>query len=147
MPPEVNPRLVFERLFGPAEASGDPATRAKRQRYAKSILDFVREDTQKLKGELGPTDRRKLDEYLFAVREIEKRIETAEGDTKGKTPTLERPGGIPIDYAEHVRLMFDLQVLAFQTDLTRITTFMLGREGSTATAPTEKSVCLTPTTA
>ena len=133
MPPEVNPRLVFERLFGPAEANDDPATRAKRQRYEKSILDFVREDTQKLKGELGPTDRRKLDEYLFAVREIEKRIETAEGDTKGKTPTLERPGGIPIDYAEHVRLMFDLQVLAFQTDLTRITTFMLGREGSNRT--------------
>ena len=133
MPPEVNPRLVFERLFGKADQDNDPAAIAKRQRYQKSILDFVREDTQKMQRELGPTDRRKLDEYLHAVREIEKRIEHAEQDLKEITPALERPAGIPIDYAEHVRLMFDLQVVAFQTDVTRISTFMFGREGSNRT--------------
>ncbi len=133
MPPEVNPRLVFERLFGKADQDNDPAAIAKRQRYQKSILDFVREDTRKVQRELGPTDRRKLDEYLHAVREIERRIEHAEQDLKEITPTLDRPAGIPIDYAEHVRLMFDLQVVAFQTDVTRITTFMFGREGSNRT--------------
>ena len=133
MPPEVNPRLVFERLFGKADQDNDPAAIAKRQRYQKSILDFVRADTQKVQRELGPTDRRKLDEYLHAVREIEKRIEHAEQDQKEIVPELDRPAGIPIDYAEHVRLMFDLQVVAFQTDVTRITTFMFGREGSNRT--------------
>ena len=133
MPPEVNPRLVFERLFGKADQDNDPAAIAKRQRYQKSILDFVREDTQKMQSELGPTDRRKLDEYLHAVREIEKRIEHAEQNLKEIVPELDRPAGIPIDYAEHVRLMFDLQVVAFQTDVTRITTFMFGREGSNRT--------------
>ena len=133
MPPEVNPRLVFERLFGQAGADEDPAARAKRKRYEKSILDLVGEDTQKLKRELGPTDRRKLEEYLHAVREIESRIERAEQDWDWEAPALERPAGVPIDYAEHVRLMFDLQVVAFQTDLTRIATFMLAREGSNLT--------------
>ncbi len=133
MPPEVNPRLVFERLFGGADQDNDPAAIAKRQRYQKSILDFVREDTRKVQRELGPTDRRKLDEYLHAVREIEKRIEHAEQDVKEIIPALDRPAGIPIDYAEHVRLMFDLQVVAFQTDVTRIATFMFGREGSNRT--------------
>ena len=106
---------------------------AKRQRYEKSILDFVREDTEALKGKLGPTDRRKMEEYLHAVREIEKRIDNVERDLKTITPHMERPTGIPIDYAEHVRLMFDLQIVAFQTDLTRIATFMFGREGSNRT--------------
>ncbi len=133
LPPEVNPRSVFERLFGPADGAEDPATRAKRARYNTSILDFVREDARRLKMDLGPTDRRKLDEYLHAVRDIERRIEITERDIQQKTPTIDRPDGIPIDFAEHVRLMFDLQVVAFQTDLTRITTFMLGREGSNRT--------------
>jgi hypothetical protein len=131
LPPEVNPRAVFERLFG--DASETPEVRAKRLAYNKSILDFVLDDTQKLKGDLGRTDRRKLDEYLDAVREIERRIEQAEHDHTQFTPTIEKPDGVPIEFADHVRLMFDLMILAFQADLTRISTFMICREGSTRT--------------
>lgn len=131
MPPEVNPRAVFERLFG--DASETPEARAKRLGYNKSILDFVLEDTQRLKGDLGKTDRRKLDEYLDAVREIEHRIELAEHDSQQFTPTIEKPAGVPVEFADHVRIMFDLMVLAFQADLTRISTFMICREGSTRT--------------
>jgi len=131
LPPEVNPRAVFERLFG--DASETPEARAKRLAYNKSILDFVLDDTQKLKGDLGRTDRRKLDEYLDAVREIERRIEQAEHDHTQFTPAIEKPDGVPIEFADHVRLMFDLMTLAFQADLTRISTFMICREGSTRT--------------
>ena len=128
-PAEINPRAVFERLFGDADL--DPATRAKRSLYNKSILDFVSDDTRRLQGTLGSTDRRKLDEYLFAVREIEQRIQKAEKDSANlPTPSMERPAGVPVDFAEHARLMFDLMVAAFQTDQTRIATFMIGREGS-----------------
>ena len=133
MPPEVNPRLVFERLFGRPGDSDDPVARAKRKRYEKSILDFVQQDTRKLQSELGPTDRRKLDEYLTGVREIEKRIEAGEASAAQTTPSMDRPSGVPVDYAEHAKLMFDLQVVAFQTDQTRIATFMLAREGSNRT--------------
>jgi len=131
MPPEVNPRAVFERLFG--DANETPDARAKRLSYNKSILDFVFEDTQRLKGDLGKTDRRKLDEYLDAVREIEHRIELAEHDSKQFTPSIEEPSGVPVEFADHVRLMFDLTTLAFQADLTRVSTFMMCREGSTRT--------------
>jgi len=132
LPPEVNPRAVFERLFG--DASETPEVRAKRLAYNKSILDFVLDDTQKLKGDLGRTDRRKLDEYLDAVREIERRIEQAEHDSKEQfAPTIEKPAGVPVEFADHVHLMFDLMTLAFQADLTRISTFMICREGSTRT--------------
>jgi hypothetical protein len=131
MPPEVNPRAVFERLFG--DSSETPEARAKRLGYNKSILDFVLEDTQRLKGDLGRTDRRKLDEYLDAVREIERRIELAEHDSQQFTPTIEKPAGVPVEFSDHVRLMFDLMTLAFQADLTRISTFMICREGSTRT--------------
>ena len=127
-PPEVNPRAVFERLFG-ANAE-DPATRARHARYNKSILDFVAADAQRLQGGLGPTDRRKLDEYLTSVREIERRIEVAEANNNDIVPSMEKPDGIPVYYAEHARLMFDLQAMALQADLTRVTTFMMGREGS-----------------
>ena len=133
MPPEVNPRLVFERLFGRPGDSDDPVARAKRKRYEKSILDFVQHDTRKLQSELGPTDRRKLDEYLTGVREIEKRIEAGEASAAQITPSMDRPSGVPVDFAEHAKLMFDLQVVAFQTDQTRIATFMLAREGSNRT--------------
>ena len=133
MPPEVNPRLVFERLFGRPGESDDPVARAKRKRYEKSILDFVQQDTRKLQSELGPTDRRKLDEYLTGVREIEKRIEASEASAAQTTPSMDRPSGVPVDFAEHAKLMFDLQVVAFQTDQTRIATFMLAREGSNRT--------------
>jgi hypothetical protein len=128
-PAEINPRAVFERLFG--EEDLDPATRAKRSFYNKSILDFVSDDTRRLQGNLGATDRRKLDEYLYSVREIEQRIQKAEKDSANMpTPNMERPAGVPVDFAEHARLMFDLMVASFQTDMTRIATFMIGREGS-----------------
>ncbi|MBZ5594028.1 MAG: DUF1552 domain-containing protein [Acidobacteriia bacterium] len=131
MPPEVNPRAAFERLFG--DASETPEARAKRLLYNKSILDFVAEDTERLKGDLGRTDRRKLDEYLDAVREIERRIEMAERESKQFTPDMEKPAGVPVEFADHVKLMFDLMTLAFQADVTRIATFMICREGSTRT--------------
>jgi hypothetical protein len=131
-PPEVNPRLVFERLFGGSDDHENAAARARRERYEKSILDFVGDDTRRLQAELGATDRRKLDEYLTGVREIEKRIESAEKESQA-APPMDRPEGIPVDYSEHARLMFDLMVAAFQTDSTRIATFMMAREGSNRT--------------
>jgi len=130
MPPEVNPKTVFERLFGSADDNIGPVARAKRDKYRRSILDFVNDDTQALQKSLGPTDRRKLDEYLTGIREIEKRIETA---AKSVTPDMDVPEGVPVDFAEHVKLMFDLMAVAFQTDSTRIGTFMIGREGSNRT--------------
>jgi hypothetical protein len=131
MPPEINPRAVFERMFGDSDET--PEARVKRLSYNKSILDFVLDDTQRLKGDLGKTDRRKLDEYLDAVREIERRIELAEHDSKQFVPTIEKPAGVPVEFADHIKLMFDLMTLAFQADLTRISTFMMCREGSTRT--------------
>ena len=135
MPPEVNPRAVFERLFGAEDFHLDPATRARRARYRKSILDLVREDAQSLNASLGRADRRKMDEYLTSVREIEARIQSAERDTHPVTPGMEKPGGIPVTFAEYVSLMFDLQIAAFQSDLTRVSTMMIGREGSMRTYP------------
>jgi hypothetical protein len=133
MPPENNPRLVFERLFGTEDLSSDPQIRARRAEYRKSILDIVRDDTQKLIGNLGSSDRRKIDEYLYAIREIEKRIERAEKDNQEIVSTIEKPAGIPVTFADYAKLMYDLQVLAFQADLTRVTTMMIGREGSIRT--------------
>jgi hypothetical protein len=130
MPPETNPRLVFERLFGAEDYSLDPATRARRAEYRKSILDLARERTQKLMGDLGSADRRKVDEYLYAIRAVEKRIATAETDNRNITPSIEKPSGIPITYTDYLKLMYDLQVIAFQADLTRVSTTMVGREGS-----------------
>ena len=135
MPPETNPRLVFERLFGDLDTSLPPEARARRLQYRRSILDLVGERTSRLAAELGPADRRKLDEYLSSIREIERRIEMAEKDTTGLTPTIDKPTGIPVKYADYVNLMFDLQLLAFQTDQTRIITMMMGREGSMRTYP------------
>lgn len=127
-PPEINPRAVFERLFG--TGSEDPAARAKRRRYEQSILDYTAEDARRLQGNLGPTDRRKLDEYLTSVREIERRIESAERNNKEVIPGMEKPDGVPADFSEYVKLMFDLLHAAFRTDQTRIATFMIAREGS-----------------
>jgi Protein of unknown function (DUF1552) len=135
MPPETNPRLVFERLFGDIDTSLPPETRARRLRHRRSILDLVGERTRRLSGDLGSSDRRKLDEYLSAIREIEQRIDMAEQDLTGIRPTLDKPTGIPVKYADYVTLMFDLQVIAFQADLTRVVTMMLGREGSMRTYP------------
>lgn len=135
MPPETNPRLVFERLFGDIDTTIPPETRARRLRYRRSILDLVGERTAELVAGLGPTDKRKLDEYLTSIREIERRIERAEQDLTGLTPAIDKPTGIPVQYADYASLMFDLQIIAFQTDMTRVTTMMMGREGSSRTYP------------
>lgn len=130
MPPEINPRTVFERLFG-AGASGESAERiARRERNRRSILDFVRDDSQSLRKELGASDQRKLDEYLYSIRSIEERIERAAKGEPAADLKLEAPQGMPTDFAEHVRIMFALMTAAFQTNSTRIVTFMMAREGS-----------------
>ncbi len=130
---EVNPRSVFERLFGTVDPSLDPATRARRALYKKSILDLTRETTKGLVGTLGAQDKRKMDEYLTSIREVEARIAKAESDPE--VPLGEKPSGIPFQYIEYVKLMFDLQVVAFQADISRVSTMMLGREGSVRTYP------------
>jgi hypothetical protein len=135
MPPETNPRLVFERLFGDIDTSLPPDVRARRLLYRRSILDLVRARTAELTANLGTADRRKLDEYLSSIREIERRIEKAEQDLTGLTPNIDKPTGIPVVYADYVNLMFDLQLIAFQTDSTRVVTMMMGREGSMRTYP------------
>lgn len=135
LPPEVNPRAVFERLFGTDDFHLDPATRARRAGYRRSILDMVREDTQKLNGTLGQADKRKMDEYLTSVREIEKRIQMAEKNNQAVSPGIDKPAGIPVTFGEYVSLMFDLQVAALRSDLTRVSTMMIGREGSMRTYP------------
>ena len=135
MPPETNPRLVFERLFGDLDTSLAPETRARRLFYRRSILDLVAERTTRLAADLGAADRRKIEEYLSSIREIERRIEKAEQDPTGLTPAIDKPTGIPVLYPDYVKLMFDLQVIAFQTDLTRVATMMMGREGSMRTYP------------
>jgi hypothetical protein len=131
MPKEVNPKLVFERLFG----AGAGADRAKRDKLRQSILDFVREDTRDLAGKLGKTDQRKLDEYFSSIRDIEQRIARAATLPEVKTPEFPVPAGVPGNYQEHVRLMCDLMVLAFQTDQTRVCSFVLVNEGSNKAYP------------
>jgi hypothetical protein len=132
-PSENNPRVVFERLFG---NGGTNEQRTAQARQDRSILDFVGADFARLTRQLGPSDRLQIDEYLTSVREVERRIETVErlGDAAG-LPALERPPGIPETFGEHVKLMYELQWLAFQADLTRVVTFMLGRELNFRTYP------------
>ncbi|HLG97769.1 MAG TPA: DUF1552 domain-containing protein [Bryobacteraceae bacterium] len=131
MPPEISPRAAFERLFGAEPET--PEARAKRQYYEKSILDFVLEDTRRLTAGLGPADRRKMDEYLSAVREIERRIEMAEKETQPIVPPIEKPYSVPAAFQDYARLMFDMLWIALQADLTRVSSFMIGREGSDRT--------------
>jgi len=128
LPCEVNPRVVFERLFGSLDEN--PADRRKRQRDETSILDYVFDDTCRLTRQLGRSDQRKMDEYLTSVREIERRIQFAEKDDDQIPPSFAKPTGVPADFADYVKLMFDLMLAAFQTGTTRVSTFMLGREGS-----------------
>jgi len=135
LPVSANPREVFERLFGDGEAL-DEKSRLAQLRRQTSILDFVREDAARLSGALGVEDRRKLDEYLDATRAIERQIQRAQKSSAGtQTTAMQQPAGVPDDFAEHVRLMIDLQVLAMQADLTRVGTFMIGREISNRTYP------------
>ena len=134
-PPEVNPRSVFERLFGTGEDAADPAARARSERLDQSILDMVSEDTRNLQRGLGNTDKRKLDEYLTAVREVERQVQmaekqAAENASSPVTSHMEKPDGIPLVYSEHAQLMFNLMAIALQTDTTRVATMMMAREGS-----------------
>lgn len=126
LPKEVNPKVVFDRLFG---ASNDPS-RVARDARRKSILDFVREDSKTLAGRLAVNDTRKLEEYLASIRDIELRIARSEKMPPVKTPDYPAPQGVPAVYEEHIRLMADLMVLAFQADVTRVITFVLANEGS-----------------
>ena len=127
LPMEHNPRAVFERLFGDHDST-DPAARRARREAQRSILDSVREDVARLRRELGAGDRRKVGAYLDAVRDVERRIAIAERQGDDDLPLLERPMGVPGTFAEHAGLMYDLQLLAWQTDRTRVTTFMSGHE-------------------
>ncbi|MDB6055337.1 MAG: hypothetical protein JWN25_2860 [Verrucomicrobiales bacterium] len=129
MPPETNPRLVFERLFGSASEKETAESKARRERYKKSILDFVMDDADQLKKNLGTTDQQKLEEYLSAVRDLEVRIEQNEKFSSIQ-PDFDRPTGIPKDYTAYIRLMYDLLALSFQTDATRISTFITAHDGS-----------------
>jgi hypothetical protein len=135
MSKEVNPRAVFDRFFGAAELPAEGrARRAEQQRRRKSILDFAAEDASDLRRKLDRSDGRKLDEYLYAVREIESRLQRAEA-VAASVPAARRPAGKPKEFAEQVRLMMDMIVLAFQTDSTRIVTFMYQNEGSNRSYP------------
>ena len=126
LPKEVNPKLVFERMF----STKPDAERIKQDAKRKSILDFVREDSKDLQNKLGSNDQRKLDEYFTSLRDIELRIERAEKLPPVKTPDYKAPTAIPAKYEEHVKLMYDLIALAFQADITRVVTCVLGNEGS-----------------
>ncbi len=134
LPMERNPRAVFERLFGDT-ASTDPAVRLARLEEQRSILDVVTRKVSELQQGLGPRDRAKLSEYLEAVRDVERRIQKAEEQNALELPVVEQPESIPASFADYAKLMFDLQVLAYQCDLTRIITFMIGREFSGRTYP------------
>ena len=135
VPKEVNPSAVFDRMFGPASEREAAEGRAKRLRYRKSILDFVADDAKRLNRDLGKSDQRKLDEYTTAVREIEKRVErdrelVAQQKAQSKVPDMKLPEGVPDDVQEHFRLMLDLLAMAFQTDATRVSSFMVASDGS-----------------
>ena len=133
LPSEAHPRMVFERLFG---EGGTPAQRTAALEKKASLLDWVKDDINRLQGELGAEDRTRVDQYLDTVREVERRIQKAESDTADKQlPDLDRPIGVPVSYSEHAKLMFDLQVLALQGDVTRVTSFQLARETSNRTYP------------
>jgi hypothetical protein len=130
MAKEANPRLVFERLFGNGDQKQMKQSFAEREMTKKSILDYAMEDANQLRGKLGKKDQEKLDEYLYSVREVEKQASAMPiYSSDGRILSMKKPEGIPSDYADHVRLMCDLQVLAFQGDVTRITTFMFGLAG------------------
>jgi len=129
LPPVLDPRALFERLFG-ADAGLTPEARAQRNRFRRSILDFVTNDTRKLQSNLGPTDKRKLEEYLSSIREIERQLERAEKDNAPIDPQMEKPYGVPADFAEHFKLMTDMLTVALQADLSRVFTFLVTREGT-----------------
>jgi hypothetical protein len=131
LPAEAHPRIVFERLFGEGGSTADRRAALKKR---ASLLDWVRDDISRLQRDLGPEDRTRVGHYLDTVREVERRIQKAEAETGDQSlPDLDRPVGVPAAYADHARLMFDLQVLALQADVTRVITFQLARETSNRT--------------
>jgi len=133
LPAEAHPRIAFERLFGDG---GTAADRRAEMRKNSSLLDWMSEDIGRLQKKLGPGDRGKVNQYLDTVREVERRIQKAESaSADSHLPDLDRPVGVPAAYADHAKLMFDLQVLALQADVTRVITFQLARETSTRTYP------------
>lgn len=134
LPMEWNPRAVFEKLFGDS-GSTEPEAREARLRQHKSILDSVTEKLAELKKELGPPDQVKIDEYAEAIRDVERRIQKAEEQRDVELPAMEQPQGAPPVFEDHLELMLDLQLLAFQSDLTRVITFMLGKEQSARPYP------------
>jgi hypothetical protein len=128
--PESNPRLAFERLFGAGKPGERRANLERRQQEERSVLDFVLEDARAMRRRLDAQDRNKLDQYLTGVRELEERIRKAERFGPARDPAVETPPGIPTDYGEYLQLMYDLLVLAFQTDSTRVATLLLAHDGS-----------------
>ncbi len=130
MNPEMDPRLVFERLFGLGAAGGNSPEAARRRVLQKSILDMVQDEAKSLQKKVSAQDKAKLDEYFTAVRDIEQRIERSEKMNKPLPKGVQAPAGVPDNYEEHIRTMFDLLTLAFQTDTTRIATFGLAHDGS-----------------
>jgi hypothetical protein len=131
LPVEINPRAVFERLFGDGDTT-DPAVRLASLKEQGSILDYIRDDVGRLSPGLGARDKGKLEQYLEAIRDIERRIQKAEEQNASvKVPVVERPAGIPEEFEDHAKLMMDLLTIAFQADMTRVVTFMMAREGST----------------
>ena len=130
LPAEIIPRAVFERLVGDGDST-DPKVRASRLEQQKSVLDYVAGSLSRLQRRLSAGDKRKIDEYFESVRDVERRIALAEAQNATlELPHLERPGAVPDDYAQYSKLMIDLQVIAWQTDMTRVASFMLGRDGS-----------------
>ena len=133
--PEPNPRLLFERLFGGGSHGERAESLKRREREQRSILDFVLDEARSLQGQLTYKDKQKLDEYLVSVRDIEQRIQRAEQFGQVPDPTVATPDGIPASFEEYVQIMFDMLVLAFQTDSTRVATFLLANEGSNRPFP------------
>lgn len=129
LPPVLDPRALFERLFGKGVPMS-PEAKHRQAKFRRGILDYVISDTQKLQANLGPTDRRKLDEYLTSIREIERQLERAEQDNAQIDPGMEKPYGVPADFAEHFKLMTSMITVAFQADQTRVLTFLVTREGT-----------------
>ena len=132
LPMEFRPRAVFERLFGDSNST-DPAVRLERIQKEKSLLDAVTQAASRLMQQLAADDRARISEYLDGMRDVERRIQLAEKQSSREIPSVERPAGVPQKFADHLKLMFDLQVLAFQTDMTRMITFMTGPERSNRT--------------
>jgi hypothetical protein len=129
LPPILDPRALFERLFGDG-AVLSPEEKTRQARYRRSILDFVMSDTHTLQTSLGPTDKRKLDEYLSSIREVERQLEKAERESVVIDPGMPKPYGVPPDFGEHFKLLSGMLAIAFQADLTRVATFLMTREGT-----------------